>query len=400
MGSFIQNNINFNNINADTVYKRSGKYTHMSNANGNKFDTSIIESELTPSFNAIEIDWNGAQLNLPEVFGGTQTISSTGQLLSIIQQLANAINNGSSQQSAISIDTQTTVNGIRHFAVSSSNAGSLNLSTTAGTLNKTAFTMVANTPQSFTLSNIGSAGKTPNITISSGTVSNDSCTIYVTSDIASTLYMGVDSGAFGDMTSYSYQTSFTTQPNQQAALQWVNPSGMSYVNNPRITAWQTSPGTTAQSIDYTITAQQNNDVYSISGTLPGGKGQSITSYAYFDINLNNTPAQTTYYWYAGQTNPSSMTSISPVITSYENGGGWHELGTTLPTSINQLVKGGTAGNIWYVAVPANSHLVPGSSSDPDTSVETGPTKVFNGVTYQIYIYVGVTGTRYSFELNT
>ncbi|MBQ6050536.1 MAG: hypothetical protein IJL35_08105 [Bacteroidaceae bacterium] len=107
----------------------------------------------------------------------------------------------------------------------------------------------------------------------------------------------------------------------------------------------------------------------------------------------------TYYWYVGQTNPSTMTEISPIVTSYENGGGWYELGTTLPTSIDQLIKGGTAGNIWYTAVPADSHLVPGSSADPDTSVNTGPTKVFNGVTYQIYIYEGVTGTRGSFELN-
>ncbi|MBQ8455510.1 MAG: hypothetical protein IJ537_09290 [Bacteroidaceae bacterium] len=117
------------------------------------------------------------------------------------------------------------------------------------------------------------------------------------------------------------------------------------------------------------------------------------------IIKNNTAPQTTYYWYAGQTNPLSMTTISPIVTSYENGGGWYELGTTLPTSIDQLIKGGTAGNIWYVAVPADANLVPGSSADPDTSVTTGSTKVFNNVTYQIYIYEGVTGTRGSFELN-
>ena len=116
-------------------------------------------------------------------------------------------------------------------------------------------------------------------------------------------------------------------------------------------------------------------------------------------NGGGTSEGTKYYWYVGQTNPSTMTEISPIVTSYENGGGWYELGTTLPTSIDQLIKGGTAGNIWYTAVPADSHLVPGSSADPDTSVNTGPTKVFNGVTYQIYIYEGVTGTRGSFELN-
>ena len=56
-------------------------------------------------------------------------------------------------------------------------------------------------------------------------------------------------------------------------------------------------------------------------------------------------------------------------------------------------------NIWYVAVPADSHLVPGSSADPDTSVTTGAIKTFDDVEYQIYIYEGVTGTRNSFSLN-
>ncbi|MBP5393968.1 MAG: hypothetical protein J6Y59_09150 [Bacteroidaceae bacterium] len=63
MSSITQSQITFNNINADTVYKRGGKYTHGSNANGNKFDTTLTGEELTPSFNAIAIDWNGADLS-------------------------------------------------------------------------------------------------------------------------------------------------------------------------------------------------------------------------------------------------------------------------------------------------------------------------------------------------
>ena len=119
------------------------------------------------------------------------------------------------------------------------------------------------------------------------------------------------------------------------------------------------------------------------------------------IIMNNTP-QTTYYWYVGQANPLQMNEISPILhgeNEFTSGGGWHDLGTTLPTSIDQLIKGGTAGNIWYVAVPVDAHLVPGSSADPDTSVTTGSTKMFGTVNYQIYIYEGVTGTRGSFELN-
>ena len=364
MGSFIQNNINFNNINADTVYKRSGKYTHMSNADGNKFDTSIIESELTPSFNAIEIDWNGAQLNLPEAFGGTQTISTTGQLLSVIQQLANAINNDSPEQSPISIDTVSTVNGVRSFTVSSSNDGSLTLSNIGGTLNKTAFTMVANKPQSFTLSNVGSDGETPNITFSSEITSDTSGIIHVTSDIASTIYMEVNTGGFGYMNSYSYQTSIDVIPNRQFDLQWVNPSAsITYAN---ISAWSYSAGTTAQPINYTITAHQNTDIYSITGTLDGGTGKTTRSYTYFGFDTSYVPIQTSnyYYYYAGWTLPTSSNvdtiinekyAVSDVDSNLNTAGKKTTSKSSMDYSSNTLYNANEKTN-YYVLVPTGQSI--------------------------------------------
>ena len=364
MGSFIQNNINFNNINADTVYKRSGKYTHMSNADGNKFDTSIIESELTPSFNAIEIDWNGAQLNLPEAFGGTQTISTTGQLLSVIQQLANAINNDAPEQSPISIDTVSTVNGVRSFTVSSSNDGSLTLSHTGGTLNKTAFTMVANEPQSFTLSNVGSDGETPNITFSSEITSDTSGIIHVTSDIASTIYMEVNTGGFGYMNSYSSQTSIDAIPNRQFDIHWVNPSAsITYAN---ISAWSYSAGTTAYPINYTITAKQNTDVYSISGTLDGGTGKTTRSYTYFGFDTSYAPIQTSnyYYYYAGWTLPTSSNvdtiinekyAVSDVDSNLNTAGKKTTSKSSMDYSINTLYNANGKTN-YYVLVPTGQSI--------------------------------------------
>lgn len=62
MANFSQNGVNFTNVNADTIYKRNGKYTHGDNADGDKFDISIPGDEITKSFNAVEIDWNGAEL--------------------------------------------------------------------------------------------------------------------------------------------------------------------------------------------------------------------------------------------------------------------------------------------------------------------------------------------------
>ena len=375
MGSFIQNNINFNNINADTVYKRSGKYTHMSNADGNKFDTSIIESELTPSFNAIEIDWNGAQLNLPEAFGGTQTISTTGQLLSVIQQLANAINNDSPEQSPISIDTVSTANGVRSFTVSSSNDGRLTLSHTGGTLNKTAFTMVANKPQSFTLSNVGSDGETPNITFSSEITSDTSGVIHVTSDIASTIYMEVNTGGFGYMNSYSYQTSFDVQSNVQYEIPWVNPSAsITYAN---ISAWAYSAGTTAYPINYTITAKQNTDVYSISGTLPGGTGKTTKSYTYFGFDTSYAPVQTSnyYYYYAGWTLPTSSNvdtiinekyAVSDVDSNLNTAGKKTTSKSSMDYSSNTLYNSKEKTN-YYVLVPAGQSIYDSLKNDVSNS---------------------------------
>ena len=192
--------------------------------------------------------------------------------------------------------------------------------------------------------------------------------------------------------------------------------------------WHTlgSTGSTSTTINKTVTGGTSGNVWYISApdgfiatasdlstpdnSLTKLSNITVNGQSYVVYQSNSTPAKcsvymaknanaSTYYWYVGQTDPSTMSSISPIVTSYENGGGWYELGTTLPTSIDQLIKGGENGHIWYVAVPVDANLVPGSSADPDTSVTTGSTKTFGTVTYQIYIYEGVTGTRGSFELN-
>lgn len=86
----IQNNITFNNVNADTIYKRNGKYTHGDNANGDAFDPEIPGDELTKSFNAVEIDWNGATTDMG---GQTKVINTTGELISYLATAyTNAVN--------------------------------------------------------------------------------------------------------------------------------------------------------------------------------------------------------------------------------------------------------------------------------------------------------------------
>ena len=117
------------------------------------------------------------------------------------------------------------------------------------------------------------------------------------------------------------------------------------------------------------------------------------------------PQTTVYYWYAGQTNPENMTEISPILSGeneWTSGSGWHALGETLPESIDQLVKGGTDGQIWYAAIPVDAQLVAGSSADPDTSVTQGSIVTIprtSGIQYQIWVNEGVSGTRYHATFN-
>ena len=77
--------MNFINIQADPILMIGGKYSNGAHNDGtNHFDTTLTENEISKSFNAIEIDWNGAKLeNSPEDLygGGTKHISTTGELL-------------------------------------------------------------------------------------------------------------------------------------------------------------------------------------------------------------------------------------------------------------------------------------------------------------------------------
>ena len=133
-------------------------------------------------------------------------------------------------------------------------------------------------------------------------------------------------------------------------------------------------GANGASIKYDCTDAFGYHIYKTSNTINGT--------VYYAVE------QIIYYWYVGKTDPSTMTEISPIVTSTTEGGGWYELGTEVPDTIYQLIKGGDATKYWYNAVPITSGttLKPVASDmvTLDTSVETLSTKTFNGVTYQIY----------------
>ncbi len=108
-----------------------------------------------------------------------------------------------------------------------------------------------------------------------------------------------------------------------------------------------------------------------------------------------------YFWYVGQTNPSTMSEISPIVTDMTSPG-WRLIGTTLPTysSSNKLFEYVEGGEIvtgtslakQYIAIPANSSACPRDGLGNDASTVDMYTKLSNvtisGVTYKVYETVG------------
>lgn len=127
-------------------------------------------------------------------------------------------------------------------------------------------------------------------------------------------------------------------------------------------------------------------VENANGTKPAYNTEIITVPGKSETN--------TYYWYIGSTDPSTMTSISPIVANDDmSSPGWREIGTTLPTySSSNMLWNGDTNNIsfggrteYYIALPNNLlklyNVLGGNEMDGCTSLGT---KVINSVTYYIY----------------
>ena len=61
MATIRQNNIDFTNVSNEPIFMTFSKTSISDNNDGTgKFDTDMAGDEIGKSFNAIEIDWNGA----------------------------------------------------------------------------------------------------------------------------------------------------------------------------------------------------------------------------------------------------------------------------------------------------------------------------------------------------
>lgn len=122
---------------------------------------------------------------------------------------------------------------------------------------------------------------------------------------------------------------------------------------------------------------------------------TISKESEITVTVDTKPVETKYYWYVGQENPASMTSISPIVDD-NTSPGWRLIGDKIPTysSSNKLwigtnvIKTGSSLQKQYVIIPANSSAAPRDGAGNDASTVAMYNKldniVINNVTYKVY----------------
>lgn len=137
---------------------------------------------------------------------------------------------------------------------------------------------------------------------------------------------------------------------------------------------KTITGAKSQTITWDSSANGEQITISISntnGSTPKTK----------DVNLPKQ--QVTYYWYAGQTQPTTMSSNPTVDDANFTVDKWH---TLTANQINQTITGGIAGNSWYVAVPTTKgfKFYDSTLTEIDETATKLSTITVNGISYDIW----------------
>ena len=106
------------------------------------------------------------------------------------------------------------------------------------------------------------------------------------------------------------------------------------------------------------------------------------------IIKQNAEANPTYYWYVGITDPSTMTSISPIVTDTTSPG-WRLIGTTLPSSETKLFDESNAVNfgsqvIHYIAIPKQTLKLTSGGIDVTAEYAYETSVTINNIKYYIY----------------
>ena len=135
----------------------------------------------------------------------------------------------------------------------------------------------------------------------------------------------------------------------------------------------------------------------LKGDVNGDGVVDVADIAAVIAIIKNNASQETYYWYVGQTDPSTMTSITPVVNDASSPG-WRLIGSSIGTytfssplhnsETNPIVSSPSAYTNWYVAVPSNSTLGIYDSDDVNEVTEgnwtTESNIILENVTYNVY----------------
>jgi hypothetical protein len=141
---------------------------------------------------------------------------------------------------------------------------------------------------------------------------------------------------------------------------------------------------------------QNNSSSAVTHTISCTE-TTTSARATINVIVPAKPAeQTKYFWYAGQTKPTSMTS-NPTpddTTTPPTNNNWHTLAKDA-TSIAKTVVGGTSGKAWYIAVPTSFGFKPTASDlvTPNNTWLTEGTITVNNVEYTLWKPSGTSGRQ-------
>ena len=200
----------------------------------------------------------------------------------------------------------------------------------------------------------------------------------------------------------TYPTSKTDNTQHAAGKKTTNPSTFSLAsvnlyNSEAKTNYYVLVPTGHAIYDTVFGLQMGTASFTSQGTITVGN-QVHTIYKSVDttrnigsieIRISDAP---TYYWYVGQTDPSNMSSITPVVSDTSSPG-WRLIGSTIGSysmsnplwdgAENSIITGQSKA-ITYVALPNTTLKMRDGEGDVlDFWINNG-TKTINNVTYTIY----------------
>lgn len=170
-------------------------------------------------------------------------------------------------------------------------------------------------------------------------------------------------------------------------------NGSNTVDVTNNTTFEDSKGSSIDGTTITTPTVTSEETITITAKFGGKTASTEISYTVKPETI------VSYYWYVGQTDPSTMTEISPIVDDLTSPG-WRLIGTSLPNysssnklwSGNNVITTGASFAKQYIVIPNESAACPRDGAGSDASTVGIYTKLSNvtisGVEYKVYETVG------------